>query len=484
MVAPALVWFRRDLRLADNPALSAAVRSRVPLVFLYVLDEAEGGEWTLGGAARWWLHYSLAALDSDLRRRGAGLALRRGPAERLVRALAEEIGAAAVYWNRIYEPWAEARDDKLVAKLRGQGVEVHAYNASLLFEPVEIRSGKGEPFCVFTPFWRACLAASEPGRPSPAPDRLVAAPAPESERLADWRLTPAKPDWADGLRKAWRPGEREALRRLDAFLRDHAASYAQARDFPARDATSLLSPHLHWGEIGPRQIWWAVRAADLPKEAAAGFLRQLGWREFCHHQLAANPAMPTEPVDRAFSRFPWTGEARTLEAWKRGLTGYPFVDAGMRQLWRDGWMHNRARMVAASFLVKHLLVPWQEGERWFWDTLVDADLANNAANWQWVAGCGADAAPFFRIFNPVLQGERFDPEGDYVRRHVPEVAKLPATYIHRPWTAPDSVLRQAGVRLGETYPRPIVDHTVARRRALVAFAAIEKAKLAKRGRSR
>lgn len=485
MSAPAIVWFRRDLRLADNRALSEAARADAPLIATFILDEAEGDEWRLGGAARWWLHHSLVSLTNDLRRLGAPLVLRRGPAARTLLRLAEETGASTVHWSRIYEPWALRRDAELEARLRGRSVTVRTYGGALLAEPAEIRNASGEPFRVFTPFWRACLARLGPGPPLPAPKRLVAATAPPGEQLEDWRLIPKKPDWAGGLRESWRPGESEALRRLAGFLERHAESYALSRDLPARDATSFLSPHLHWGEIGPGRIWRAVEQAALPREAASAFLRQLGWREFCHHLLVANPAMPTAPLDPSFGDFPWAADdATSFSAWRRGLTGYPFVDAGMRQLWRSGWMHNRTRMAAASFLVKDLLLPWQAGERWFWDTLVDADLANNAANWQWVAGCGADAAPYFRVFNPVLQGEKFDPEGALVRRYVPELAMLPAKFIHRPWTAPEPVLREARVRLGETYPRPIVDHAEARRRALAAFATIRKSRLANRGRSR
>jgi deoxyribodipyrimidine photo-lyase len=473
MTAPAILWFRRDLRLCDNPALAAAVESGAPLIPLFILDEAEGGDWPLGGAARWWLHHSLAALDSDLRRLGAPLLLRRGPAGEILARLAEETGAARVFRSRVYEPEALRRDAEIAASLRARGVEVSTFAGALLAEPADIRSAGGKPFRVFAPFWRACLAVIALSPETPAPTRLNAAPAPAGDRLADWGLTPTKPDWAGGLRDAWRPGEAGARERLAEFLKEGAPDYAQARDFPARPGVSRLSPHLHWGEIGPRRIWRAVRAANIPKADADAFLRELGWREFCHHLLLADPTLPDAPLDARYARFPWAKDSGpAFRAWTRGKTGYPFVDAGMRQLWLTGWMHNRLRMMTASFLVKHLLVDWREGERWFFDTLVDADLSSNAGNWQWVAGCGADAAPWFRIFNPVLQGEKFDAEGTFVRRFVPELARLDPRFIHRPWTAPERILREAGVRLGETYPLPIVDHAAARARALAAFAAI------------
>jgi deoxyribodipyrimidine photo-lyase len=470
--APVILWFRRDLRLADNPALAAAAGG-APIVPLFVFDAEEGGDWKLGAASRWWLHGSLEALAADLARLGAPLLLRSGPAGAALARLVEEIGASDVFWSRVHEPWAVARDAEIEADLRGRGVEVAIFESTLLAEPSHLRSRSGAPFRVFAPFWRALLSYVEPPLERPAPKALRAAPPPPSERLADWGLRPTRPDWAAGLRESWRPGEAQAQRRLADFLETGVVSYARLRDFPAADGASRLSPHLHWGEIGSAQIWRATRAADAPQGDAEAFLRELGWREFCHHLLAARPDLPDVPIDSAFARFPWArDEGEAFAAWTRGRTGYPFVDAGMRQLWRTGFMHNRLRMVTASFLVKHLLLPWREGERWFHETLVDADLADNAGNWQWVAGCGADAAPYFRIFNPVLQGERFDPEGEFVRRFVPELAGLDAKYIHRPWTAPESAVRAAGLRLGETYPRPIVDHAAARERALAAFGVV------------
>ncbi len=467
MTAPLIVWFRNDLRLDDNPALDAAARSGAPMVALYALDDESAGEWRMGAASRWWLHHSLAALGDALSRLGVPLTLRRGRAEFVLEGLIEETGAEGVYWNRLYEPWAMRRDSEIKGSLRARGLRAESFNGSLLFEPAQMRNKQGEAFKVFSPFWRACLAAGGPEAPLPAPKRLEAAPAPDSDTLADWRLLPTKPDWATGLRETWRAGEKAARARLVDFARSRVEDYKTARDFMAEEGVSRLSPHLHFGEVSPRRVWAEVtRAAG---DAGLPYLRELGWREFCHHLLVAFPDMPERPLDRRFDAFSWRDDPAALAAWKKGRTGYPLVDAAMRELWLTGYMHNRARMVAASFLVKHLLIPWQVGERWFWDTLVDADLANNSGGWQWVAGCGADAAPYFRVFNPVLQGEKFDPEGAYVRRFVPELAGLEARFIHRPWEAPAEALDRAGVALGETYPRPIVDHAEGRARALAAF---------------
>ncbi|MDJ0448560.1 deoxyribodipyrimidine photo-lyase [Methylocystis sp. JR02] len=469
-MAPAIVWFRNDLRLDDNPALMAAARSGAPLVALYVLDDDSAGAWRMGGASRWWLHHSLSSLAADLARLGVSLILRRGRAEFALEAVIAETGASAAYWNRLYEPWAMRRDSEIKAILHGRGLAVESFNGPLLFEPAHMRNRQGETFKVFSPFWRACLAAGGPPAPLPAPTKLDAAPAPASDRLDDWSLLPKKPDWARGLRDAWKPGEASARARLSDFVKNHVVGYKVARDDLAGQGVSRLSPHLHFGEISPRRVWAEVMQSA--GEAGLPYLRELGWREFFHHLLVANPEMPERALDRRFDGFPWRDDPSALEAWRRGRTGYPLVDAAMRELWLTGFMHNRARMVAASFLVKHLLLPWQEGARWFWDTLVDADLANNSGNWQWVAGCGADAAPYFRVFNPVLQGAKFDADGAYVRRFVPELAGLESRWIHRPWEAPAHVLAAAGVTLGETYPLPIVDHAAARARALAAFEAM------------
>lgn len=468
----AILWFRNDLRLNDNPALAAAVASGKRIVALYILDDDAPGPWRRGAASRWYLHHSLAALATALEKRGASLLLRRGHSDLVLPGVVAESGADAIYCNRSFEPWAIRLEQHLETHF-GASVALHRFNGSLLFEPSEIRTGAGKPFQVFSPFWRACLAAPEPEAPRPFKGRLAAAPPLKGDSLADWRLTPRKPDWAAGLRESWDCGEDAARRRLKIFAERHAADYGSARNFLAAEGVSRLSPALHFGEVSPREIWRAVR--DHAAEAALPYLRELGWREFCHHLLLEHPTLPEEPLDSRFKAFPWRNEAADLEAWRKGRTGYPVVDAAMRQLWSTGWMHNRARLITASFLIKDLLAPWQDGERWFWDTLVDADLADNSANWQWVAGCGADAAPYFRVFNPVLQGEKFDPDGDYVRRYVPELEGLPARWIHRPWDAPEEELGKAGVRLGETYPHRIVDHFPARDRALAAFESIKAA---------
>ena len=468
-----IVWFRRDLRLADNPALLAAVESGRPLIPAFILDDETPGRWRLGGAARWWLHHSLASLRDHLAAAGGRLVLRRGRAVETMAELVRATGAAAVYFNRCHEPFAVKDEEMLVRTLSGSAIELRRFNGTLLHAPDETRSSKGGSFRVYGAFWRALLARGEPPPPMRAPSRLPPAPAVASEQLAAWKLLPSAPNWAKGIETDWTPGETEAHRRLTAFLDGAAYAYAADRDRPDRGATSRLSPHLRFGEISPQQIWYAVRSAAaagrLPHGAADKLLAELGWREFAHHLLAAYPSLPEQPLRAEFAAFPWRRDPDALSAWQQGRTGYPIVDAGMRELWARGWMHNRVRMIAASFLVKHLLIDWREGEAWFWDTLVDADLANNAMNWQWVAGCGTDAVPYFRIFNPVLQGERFDPEGTYVRRWVPELAALPAAFIHKPWCAPDALRAKAGVVLGETYPYPIVDHAIARERALTAF---------------
>ncbi len=474
--APVVVWFRQDLRLADNPALNAAAAHGAPVIALYVLDDSLA--WKPGAASRWWLHQALNALDGDLRRQyGFGLTLRRGRAADLVPQLATQTGAQAVFWNRCYEPAAIERDAKIKAVLKQAGIVAESHNASLLYEPWTVKTQSGGWFKVYSPFWRACRALGEPPSPLPAPKQMHGHAGLESDMLANWHLLPTKPDWAGGLRNTWVPGSLGVESMLANFIDQGLNGYAEQRDRPDMPATSRLSPHLHFGEIGPRQIWHAVRFAldaGPPSLARHGekFLAELGWREFAHHLLFHCPSLPEQNFRSDFDAFPWHDDAAALKRWQRGQTGYPIVDAGMRELWHTGWMHNRVRMIVASFLVKHLRQHWRQGEAWFWDTLVDADLANNAASWQWVAGSGADAAPYFRIFNPMLQGERFDPEGDYVRAWVPELKAVPARFIHKPWQAPALVLREAGVSLGGNYPAPMVDHDAARISALAAFATL------------
>lgn len=470
--APVIVWFRRDLRLDDHPALHAAAKSGRPVLPLYVLDDTPGVR-APGGAGRWWLDKSLRALSADLQARGSRLILRRGPAAEVVADLAETTGAGSVVWSRLYDGAAVARDTALKAALKARGVAAESFNAALLCEPWTLKTKSGEPFKVFTPFMKALRGAALDLTLHRAPERLSAPKTwPASDRLGAWDLHPSQPDWSTGFGD-WAPGEAGAHARLHAFLDDELADYPRTRDRPASDGSSRLSPHLHWGEIGPRAIWRAVEAAAHRHPALHGacekFLSELGWREFNHDILFHNPNLDTANYKPAFDRFPWAEGHEGLDAWKRGRTGYPMVDAGMRELWTTGFMHNRVRMITASFLIKHLLIDWRIGERWFWDTLLDADEANNAANWQWVAGSGADAAPFFRIFSPMGQGERFDADGAYVRRWIPELGKLDARFVHAPWTAPDAALRDAGVTLGKTYPKPIVQHEAARARALEAF---------------
>jgi deoxyribodipyrimidine photo-lyase len=474
MTAAVLMWFRNDLRLSDNPALHAAAMSGAPVVPVYILDDDAPGDWRPGGASRWWLDGSLAALGRSLEAIGSRLILARGPTREILTRLARETGARTVYCSRGYEPWASALETQLKADLDTVDVTLKRHRGVLLFEPENLRTQQGGPFQVYTPFARAAFADGETGIILPGPAKLPAPPRwPPSDELAAWRLKPSKPDWAAGLRAAWQPGETAARNRLKAFLADGLAHYHEDRNRPDLGATSRLSPHLHHGEISVRQCWQSARTAVEAKPASARgaevFLKELLWREFSHHLLVHNPSLPDVPCREPFARFPWTANRAHLECWQRGETGYPIVDAGMRQLWVTGWMHNRVRMIAASFLVKHLLQPWQAGEAWFWDTLVDADLAANAASWQWVTGSGVDAAPYFRIFNPIKQAEKFDPTGTYVRTWCPELSRLPAPEIHSPWTAPADMLASAGVELGRTYPQPIVDHMAARARALAAF---------------
>jgi deoxyribodipyrimidine photo-lyase len=462
---PVIVWFRQDLRLADNPALDAAVASGRPVVPVFVLeDEARR---PLGGAGRWWLHQSLAQLQADLVLRGSRLVILRGEMVTVLSTLAQETGAQAVYWNRCYEPEARRADQQISSALEHAGVSGHVHKAALLREPGAVITAQGGPYQVFTPFYKTFLKGLDPGPLMDAPARIaVPRTLPESLTLEELDLEPAV-DWAGGLREAWTPGEAGALAELDRFLAGPVARYDQDRDRPGLAGTSRLSPHLHWGEISPARVWWTAR--KQAGSAAAPFLRQLVWREFAHHLLHHFPHTVDSPLREKFAAFPWDGDPDLLDAWQEGRTGYPLVDAGMRELWNTGWMHNRVRMVAASFLVKHLLLPWQLGVRWFADTLVDADLANNTFGWQWSAGCGADAAPYFRIFNPVLQGLKFDSRGDYIRCWIPELAGVPGKLVHEPWTASPGILEQHGVRLGRDYPHPVVDHATARARALQSY---------------
>jgi deoxyribodipyrimidine photo-lyase len=480
MTPPVIVWFRNDLRLADHPALSAAVESGAPVIAVYLLDpEIPRGP---GAASLWWLHYSLEKLGKAVAEKGSKLLLRKGPTVECLRKLVRECGAQAVCWNRDHEPAERRREAEVAAMLAEEGVQALRHATDLLFEPGSVRTKTGGQYSVFTPFYRACFAGEPPADPLKAPERIPGpSNYPASDVLGDWKLLPTKPDWAGGMRDAWTPGEEGAVERLEDFLDGPVRDYKQGRDIPGRAYTSKLSPHLHFGELSSRQVWSVTRhrmalSNGGPVESnGEAFLRELGWREFSCHLLSRTPDLATKPLKPEFADFPWARDYDDrLAAWQQGRTGYPIVDAGMRELWTTGWMHNRVRMITASFLIKHLLIPWQEGEKWFWDTLVDADAANNAASWQWVAGCGADAAPFFRIFNPITQGEKFDPDGGYVRRWVPEVAGLPDKVLHQPWEASRDLLSGSSLKLGRDYPEPLVDHKPARERALEAFKSLKK----------
>lgn len=470
--APVIVWFRQDLRLSDNPALSAAADMKRPVLPVYILDDESAGERRMGAASRWWLHQSLEALNRSL---DAGLLCFRGKADDVLPRLARATKAEAVFWNRCYEPWRIDRDKRIKSRLQKDGVPVRSFNGSLLFEPQNVTKKDGGPYKVFTPFYRnGCLeSAPEPRKPMPKPAGLRVYDERGGESLDDLELMPDIP-WYEGMAAAWTPGEKGAQGRLGAFLANGLSNYAEGRDRPDRALTSRLSPHLHFGEISPNTVWYAAKkqhSKDVA-ENLDSFLSELGWREFSYSLLYYFPSMPKANLQKKFDRFPWRESATDRERWQRGSTGYPIVDAGMRELWETGYMHNRVRMITGSFLVKNLLQDWRHGEAWFWDTLCDADLASNVAGWQWVGGSGADAAPYFRIFNPVTQGKKFDPDGDYVRRFVPELKGLPKKYIHDPWEAPPDVLAGAGVELGANYPEPMVDLKASRERALDAFKSI------------
>lgn len=469
-----LVWFRHDLRLADNPALYHALERSSPVVPVFIWAPDEEGDWAPGDAQQWWLYHSLAALAADLRNKGSRLLIRTGPSLDTLRDLIDASGADAVYWNERYTPTLAQRDKQVADKLKADGIDIATFPARLLHDPSAIRTTSGGPYHIFTPFWKKLQAQLDVPDPLPVP-RMGKTRSPDawpsSRTLDDLGLLPAI-DWTKGLRETWTPGEAAAQDRLAYFVENLLIDYEDYRNRPDLDGTSLLSPHLHHGELSPRQVWHAVKSwvQNAPmQDAAQVYLSEIAWREFSYHLLVHYPETPREPLKDKFSQFAWKIDASRLERWQKGLTGYPIVDAGMRQLWHIGWMHNRVRMIVASFLTKDLLIPWQDGARWFWDTLVDADLANNTMGWQWSAGSGADAQPFFRIFNPISQGQRYDPNGDYIRKWIPELGTLPAPYIYRPWKAPVDVLAKANVTLGEDYPEPIVHHAAARNEALAAY---------------
>lgn len=462
--------FREDLRLFDNPALTAAAKdSKLVLLFVYPSG--------LGGASYWWLHHSLKQLQAALHEHQIELVLRAGDAASQVLQVAREVQADRVVWSRVYSPAGIEFGKSLKHSLAAEGITASSYNGQLLIEPSKVLNKQGSPYKVFTPFWRACRDSLEPPLPLPVPQLIAAKHNCHSDSLDDWQLLPTKPNWASGLAQRWQPGEAGAQQRWESFVNETIEFYKEGRDFPAREDTSMLSPHLAFGEISVRQIWHELVALINSGEVDQGngnkYLAEIGWREFSRYLLVHFPQLVEQPFNSKFLDFPWQNSAELLAAWQQGKTGYPIVDAGMRELWTTGYMHNRVRMIVASFLTKHCLLHWQLGAEWFWDTLVDADIGNNTASWQWVAGCGADAAPFFRIFNPILQSEKFDKNGTYIRTWVPELQQLPNKHLHKPWAAGADVLEAAGVVIGESYPAPVVDHQTAREQALAAYQAIK-----------
>jgi deoxyribodipyrimidine photo-lyase len=458
----AILWFRQDLRLLDNPALEAALLTAPHVTPVYILaDDAP-----IGGAARWWLHHSLAALAASLKDKGAALCLRRGDPAHILPELATELGAETVHANIRPEPHWRRIDEAAAAALARVGKSLVRHRAATLFDPDQVRTKTGGIYGMYTPFANAVRAQRPPPIPLKMPDAIPGPrKAPASDALQDWRLLPAKPDWAGGLRETWTPGEEAARQRGRSFLRGAVTQYDTGRNLPGQDLTSMLSPHLHFGEISANSLWHALHRKQLtPGENT--YAAELIWRDFANYLLWHRQRLPDAPLRPEFENLPWRDDPEGLRAWQQGRTGVPIVDAGMRQLWQIGWMHNRVRMIVASFLVKHLLIDWRLGAAWFMDTLVDADLAANSTNWQWVAGTGIDSQPFFRVFNPVSQGEKFDADGAYVRRYVPEISAVPDKFLHAPWTAPASVLRDAGIQLGQNYPAPLVDLAAGRQRAL------------------
>lgn len=470
-----IVWFRQDLRLEDNEALAAAVEIGQPVLPVYIWSPSEEGEWAPGAASRWWLHHALADLDQQLRALGSRLSFfdadpEIGTEGELLR-ICKESNANTVFWNRRYEPAAIKRDTRIKAALRDSDLDARSFNSSLLFDPTELRNKSGKPFQVFTPFWKHCQTLEVESPPVFEPGSLASVKKwPSSVSLDDLSLLPTI-SWDAGFYDFWGTPNREKITlRLSEFISKEAEHYPENRDLPAVDGTSRLAPALHFGQVGPRELWKAFSDAQNRTQAFdSGIMRQLVWREFAHHLLFHFNETPLKPLRSDFELFPWEADDRFLRAWQKGETGYPIVDAGMRQLWQTGWMHNRVRMIVGSLLVKHLLQHWLDGARWFWDTLVDADLANNTMGWQWIGGCGADAAPYFRIFNPITQGEKFDPDGAYVREYLPELKDLPTRFIHKPWELGALDLAGANVKLDKDYPSPIIEHSAGRKRALKAF---------------
>ena len=468
-----VVWFRQDLRLEDNPALYEAAQ-RGCVIPIYILDEVNAGNYKMGAASRCWLHYSLHELNKSLKEK---LIILQGDAKEILPKFLRENNSTHLFVNRCYEPWRIARDKEIKSVLEQHNIQYHSYNASLLWEPWDVLKADGTPYKVFTPFYRkGCLSAQAPGSPLPAPQNLsLSNIKTQHMHIDDLHLLPNK-EWYTSLIKYWHIGEKGARQQLRIFLTDGIKNYKKGRDFPGKDNVSRLSPHLHFGEISPRHIWHAVSMQGDDRNIDH-FCSELGWREFSYSLLYHFPHLPEENLNPLFDQFAWQDNHEALLLWQKGQTGIPIVDAGMRELWQTGYMHNRVRMIVASFLIKNLLIHWKHGERWFWECLFDADLANNSASWQWVAGSGADAAPYFRIFNPVIQGYKFDPDGEYTRRFVPELHKLPDKYLFNPWEAPRDILEKAEIKLGKDYPEPIIDIRASRERALKLFDSLKTEKI-------
>ena len=467
----AIYWFRQDLRLSDNLALTKAAEHEAVLP-IYILDDNNAGNYIMGCSSRWWLYHSLQALNTSV---GKRLSFYQGNPQTILDNILKRFDVTAVYWNRCYEPWRIHCDTLIKESLEKRGIDVYTYNGSLLWEPWKIHKDDGTPYKVFTPFYRkGCLNAESPIAPLPKPHSVKYIDDKNHLGINALGLLP-QIRWDKKLEPYWEIGEKAAHKRFQAFIDNGIAFYKNGRNLPAKPYVSRLSPHLHYGEISPNHLWHCVKSIG-DDENIEHFCSELGWREFSYSQLYYNPDLPEKNLQHKFDSFPWVKDSSALDAWQKGKTGVPMVDAGMRELWQTGYMHNRVRMIVGSFLVKNLRLHWHHGERWFWDTLVDADLANNSASWQWIAGCGADAAPYFRIFNPVTQGQKFDPDGEYIRQYIPEIASLPNQYLFNPWEAPAIVLKAASIKLGLTYPRPIVDIKASRELALQAFQSLTQAK--------
>ena len=469
------MWFRQDLRLMDNPALVAATEHH-QLVPIYIFDEENSGDAALGASSKLWLYYSLKALNKQLENK---LRFLRGDPKILLIKLLADNNIDSIFWNRCYEPWQINRDSVIKHQLIGKGYNVKSFNGSLLWEPWHVMKKDGTPYKVFTPFYRkGCLNATPPRIPVDAP-KLVLADKDSLcgiNKLNELNLIP-KNNWGDKVICNWDVGEEAANKKLNNFLDNGLEGYKEGRNFPSKDNVSKLSTHIHWGEISVNSIWYKSKSHSNFKKIneldADQFLTELGWREFSYSLLYNFPNLPSKNLQERFDNFKWLKNSNFLNAWKEGKTGYPIVDAGMRELWQTGYMHNRLRMIVGSFLVKNLLIDWRDGQKWFWESLVDADLASNSAGWQWIAGCGADAAPYFRIFNPITQGQKFDIDGTYTKKYVPELFSLPNKYLFSPWEAPEDILSEAGVKLGIDYPFPIIDLRQSRERALSTFAKLK-----------